>query len=176
MKHIFIRFLIFASAGFLRIIPLMAQDEQINWFAFTGGGGMLNSSENSVVSSVGQNFAGLSTAEDNRVTSGFWNSQVSLSTAVKDLNGSQPGFILNQNYPNPFTTVTTISWQIPVSSKVTLEIYDILGNKIKSLVNEYQSPGNYQADFYNETLPSGLYVIRLKAGNFTDSKRMNLIR
>jgi hypothetical protein len=175
MRNPNIMLLIVACAIFILVVPLKAQDERVNWFAFTGGAGVLNSSEHSVVSSVAQTFTGISALDNNRISSGFWYDQVTMPTDVKE-PASHPGFILNQNYPNPFSSITTIGWQIPVASQVTLEIYDILGNKVRNLVNEYLSPGEYQVDFASETLTNGIYVIRLRAGGFMDSKIMNLVR
>ena len=63
-------------------------------------------------------------------------------------NPNQPeDFLLQQNYPNPFNPSTKISWQSPVGSWQTLKVYDILGNEVATLVNEYRNAGNYEIDF-----------------------------
>lgn len=98
-------------------------------------------------------------------------------------------FILYQNYPNPFgtnsitnNTSTKISWQCSVSSHQTLKIYDILGNEIATLVDEYREAGKYEIEFPNiETwpalsLPSGVYFYQLKVGNKMDTKKMLIIK
>lgn len=87
-------------------------------------------------------------------------------------------FILNQNYPNPFNPSTVISWQLANNSLVTLKIYDILGNEIATLVNEYQNAGEHSIIFdasgssFKGGLASGVYFYRLKAGNNTLTKKM----
>jgi len=85
-------------------------------------------------------------------------------------------FKLEQNYPNPFNPSTTISYSIPKAAFVTLKVYDILGNEVKSLVNEQQLVNNYTitADFSN--LTSGVYYYTLKAGDFTSTKKLMLVK
>lgn len=85
-------------------------------------------------------------------------------------------FILKQNYPNPFNPVTTIEYHIPVSSKVSLIIYDILGREIKTLVNENLKPGIYNIKFDANNFSSGVYIYVLRADNFIQSKKMLLIK
>ncbi|MFN3871558.1 MAG: choice-of-anchor V domain-containing protein [Ignavibacterium sp.] len=91
-------------------------------------------------------------------------------------------FILYQNYPNPFNPSTKISWQSPVSSHQTLKVFDALGNEVATLVDEYKPAGKYEVEFSDvETahalsLPSGVYIYQLKAGEFTSSKKMIMIK
>ncbi len=91
-------------------------------------------------------------------------------------------YFLNQNYPNPFNPVTNLEFGIPVKQGgqemgyVTVEIYDILGRKISSLVNEKLFPGNYKVTFDGSRLTSGIYFCTLRTENFTDTKRMLLIK
>ncbi len=99
------------------------------------------------------------------------------------LNGVNPNntttpsnFVLEQNYPNPFNPSTTINYSIPKSAFVTLKVYDVLGNEVKTLVNEQQSVNNYSytADF--SSLTTGVYYYTLKAGDFTSTKKLMLIK
>jgi hypothetical protein len=85
-------------------------------------------------------------------------------------------FSLSQNYPNPFNPSTKISYGIPVSDLVTLKIYDVLGKEVMTLVNQKQEAGNYQVEFNAASLPSGMYVYRIKSGNFVETKRMMLLK
>jgi len=100
--------------------------------------------------------------------------------SVKEINGNNPNipqqYRLFQNYPNPFNPSTTISWQSPTDDWQTLKVYDVLGNEIITLVNEYKPAGSYEAIFEAATLPSGLYFYRLQAGLFTETKKMILLR
>ena len=85
-------------------------------------------------------------------------------------------FSLEQNYPNPFNPSTVISYQLPVSGDVTLKVYDILGNEIAILVNEYKTAGKYEVEFNASSLPSGVYFYQLKAGEFRKTKKMVLLK
>jgi len=85
-------------------------------------------------------------------------------------------FSFEQNYPNPFNPSTKISWQSPVGSHQTLKIFDILGNEIATLVNEYKPAGKYEVEFNAANLPSGVYFYQLKAGSFVETKKMVLLK
>ena len=85
-------------------------------------------------------------------------------------------YSLNQNFPNPFNPNTTIRYQIPVRSLVTLKLYDILGREIITLVNEEEAAGNYDIDFNASTLASGVYFYKLQAGDYTSVKKMILLK
>jgi endoglucanase len=85
-------------------------------------------------------------------------------------------FQLHQNYPNPFNPNTTISYQLPADNHVSLAVYDILGKKVSTLVNEIQSRGTYSVEFDSGDLASGLYFYNMQAGNFVGSKKMMLIK
>ena len=84
------------------------------------------------------------------------------------------GYNLSQNYPNPFNPATTIRFTIPADGLVQLQVYDILGREIATLVNEYRHRGNYEVKFDAGKLSSGIYVYRIKCGSFTNSKMMVL--
>ncbi len=85
-------------------------------------------------------------------------------------------YILEQNYPNPFNPGTIISFSIPNSEFTQLKIYDALGIEINSLVNEYKQSGNYDIEFNAENLPNGIYFYRLISGNYSDTKKMILLK
>ena len=83
---------------------------------------------------------------------------------------------LKQNYPNPFNPFTSIQFQIVNQGMVTLKIYDMLGREVKTLVNEIKSPGKYVISFDASGLSSGVYFYKMTAGEFTNVKRMVLIK
>ncbi|MEP0862714.1 MAG: T9SS type A sorting domain-containing protein [Ignavibacterium sp.] len=89
---------------------------------------------------------------------------------------SNMDFTLYQNYPNPFNPVTKISWQTPVSSWQTLKVYDVLGNEVATLVDEYREAGRYKVEFDASSLASGVYIYKLTAGSFVSSKKMMVIK
>ena len=99
--------------------------------------------------------------------------------ATTDLNyeiGSPDNFILYQNYPNPFNPSTIIGWRSPVSGWQTLKVYDVLGNEVATLMDEYKPAGTYEVEFHPESvdrhLVSGIYFYQLRAGNFIETKKI----
>jgi len=85
-------------------------------------------------------------------------------------------FELSQNYPNPFNSNTNVKFQIINSGVVILKVFDLLGREVKTLVNEYKQPGTYQVSFNAEGLSSGVYFYKIIAGDFSETKKMILIR
>ncbi len=85
-------------------------------------------------------------------------------------------FVLYQNYPNPFNPTTTLRYSIPKQSFVSLKVYDILGKEIQTLVNEEKPAGVYELNWKAANLPSGIYIYKLKTGNFISLKKMVLLK
>ena len=96
-------------------------------------------------------------------------------TLQVDFNSAKK-FELIQNYPNPFNPITTISWQIQKDDFVSLKIYDVLGNEVYTVVDEYQQAGNYQRNFDASSFSSGLYFYTLQTGGFVETRKMILIK
>ncbi len=92
-------------------------------------------------------------------------------------NGNLPLYYeLSQNYPNPFNPITRIRYQIPESAFVSIKIYDVLGNEIAELVKEEMITGAYEIDFDGSELTSGIYYYRITAGDFSQTKKMILLK
>ncbi len=85
-------------------------------------------------------------------------------------------FYLAQNYPNPFNPSTRIAFSIPSTEFVSLEVYDVLGSKVATPVNEVKTSGKYEIEFNPFNLPSGIYIYKLSAGSFVDSGKMMLLK
>jgi len=85
-------------------------------------------------------------------------------------------FALEQNYPNPFNPSTIISWQLPVSSHVSLKVYDILGNQVANLIDENKEAGYYESNYDGSALASGMYIYKLAAGDYVSIKKMLMIK
>ena len=98
------------------------------------------------------------------------------STYVADLFTVPKRFELKQNYPNPFNPSTTIEYELPQTSRVKLTIYNVLGQKVATLVDAEQVPGNYRVKFNGQNLAAGIYFYRLQAGNFVQNRKMILIK
>ena len=98
-------------------------------------------------------------------------------TKVGDLNSKPDMYRLLQNYPNPFNPETTISYSLAKEGSVTLEVFDLLGRKEATIINnKFQSSGFHEISFNAENLPSGVYLYKLKAGNYIDTKKMLLLK
>jgi len=98
------------------------------------------------------------------------------SVGIKQIESIVPKFELKQNYPNPFNPTTIINFNIPQKSFVTLKLYDISGREIGTLVNSELNNGGYSLDFNGVNYASGIYIYKLQTGNFTDVKKMTLIK
>ena len=99
-------------------------------------------------------------------------------TGIGEMNdGGLPAhFGLSPNYPNPFNPNTVVSYQLPVASQVKLVVYDLLGREVAVLVDAQMPAGEYRATFHGALQASGIYVVRLKAGAFTASRKMLLAK
>lgn len=99
-----------------------------------------------------------------------------VNNIINPNNQTLKDFRLEQNFPNPFNPNTRISWQSPKSGWQTLKVYDVLGNEIITLVDEYKPSGFYEIEFDAASLSSGVYFYKLKAGDFWAVKRMLLMK
>ncbi len=105
---------------------------------------------------------------------------VDSTTNITDNVKKSYNFALAQNYPNPFNPSTNIKYAISSPQYATLKVYDILGNEVATLVDEYKTAGSYEAEFQSsigsKQLASGIYFYQLKAGEFVETKKMILLR
>ena len=97
-------------------------------------------------------------------------------TSVETNNKPIESFGLFQNYPNPFNPSTKIKFQIADKEYVSLKIFDLLGKEVETLVNEEKSAGEYEVQFRADQLTSGIYIYKLDAGNFSQTKKMLLLK
>jgi photosystem II stability/assembly factor-like uncharacterized protein len=100
-----------------------------------------------------------------------------LFAGVKQISGNIPSeYILYQNYPNPFNPSTTIRYSISRTVFVKLAVYDLMGREVNILVKEKQSAGTYEAVWLATNFPSGVYFYRIKAGDYSETKRLILLK
>jgi len=137
-------------------------NEVLFWDIYNSYWGVYDS-DNATTWSIG-NFDNVTTSINNEVTEEPINS-----------------FYLNQNYPNPFNPSTRISWQSPIGEWHTLKVYDILGNEIVTLINEYLPAGKHEVEFSTSSIStsrvaSGVYFYRLQVGSFVETKKMLLMK
>jgi hypothetical protein len=143
-------------------------DNGINWLLVNNG---LTSASVYSLALLGTNiYAGTDGA-------GVWKCPISgLSGASSEVNVLPDDFTLFQNYPNPFNPGTIISYSLPSASIVKIIVYNTLGQKVKLLENSFKQPGNYSVTFNASDLPGGIYFYKLDAGQFSQSKKMMLIK
>ncbi len=112
----------------------------------------------------------------NAILSGVMDYMGIVTEVVQTKNNTPTGFELYQNYPNPFNPSTKINFQLSLEGFVTLKVYDVLGNEVATLVDEYKPAGIYNEEFTIQNLASGIYFYQLKTANFTQTKKMILLR
>lgn len=106
------------------------------------------------------------------VLKNYYTTNYTTITDIKKEAEQVKSYELQQNYPNPFNPTTVIKYQIPVANKVSLKIYDVLGKEVTTLVNGFKEAGKYQVIFDCSRFASGVYVYKLEAGTFIQSKKM----
>jgi hypothetical protein len=128
------------------------------------------------------NLAATDRQDTNWVQDGPFALTIDLSTLdIRDLFGIPKEFALHQNYPNPFNPTTILRFDLPIATNVQLDIYDILGRKISRLASEQMEPGYHSIiwsgrDRSGRQIPSGIYIARLVAGEYTRSIKMLLLK
>jgi hypothetical protein len=150
-----------------------------------GGGAMgLSTTSYKLSSSLGQSITGVQQGDTKTVYVGFWYPGMGASDVEweeVDLSQRPTEFGLRQNYPNPFNPVTTIQYALPKASDVKIEIYNILGQRVRMLVDEHQDPGYKMIhwdgkDNRGVEVSSGIYLYRIQAGDFEKCKKMILLK
>jgi hypothetical protein len=145
----------------------LSVDNGVTWTSFSSGI-PANTRIWSLAVSSDSIFAGTS--------SGIWVTGSPTEVKVEREISVPLTFTLKQNYPNPFNPSTIIKYQIPKDGLVTLKVYDVLGEEVKTLVNEYKNIGRYEVKFDASELASGMYIYQLKSGEFISSKKMMVIK
>jgi hypothetical protein len=151
-----------------------------------GGGAMwLSTTHYKLSSSLGQSITGVQGGTTKKVYTGFWNPKVVELSPVEeegdDFSRFPKDFELKQNYPNPFNPTTVIEYALPQASEVKIRIYNILGQRVRNLVEEYQAAGYKQVpwdgkDDNGKDVGSGIYFYRLEAKNFVKCRKMMLLK
>jgi len=140
--------------------------------ASLSGTGGTTTSQNSTVSTPTSPFSILTTI----VNSGGTVTTI-CAIGIQPISKEIPSsFSLSQNYPNPFNPSTNIKFELPKSNYVTLKIYDALGREIATLINEKLAPGTYEVEWNGSNYPSGVYFYRLITDNFSETKKMLMIK
>ncbi len=142
------------------------------------GGAVIKGDTYSIVGTLGQPLIGVMTSPTNNKCIGFWHQLSRVVTGVDQgpEHGIPTEYRLEQNYPNPFNPSTTIRYGLPQRSQVILRVFTTLGQKVAELVNGEIEAGYHEAQFGGGTLASGVYLYRLQAGGFVQTKRLLLLK
>src|SRR5437762_37650 len=128
---------------------------------------------------IGQSFVGASFNANTTVESGFLADtlfRITIVSVVPERGGFPKAYSLSQNYPNPFNPVTVIRFQIAHSGSVKLQVFDVLGRVVATLVDDLKGPGSYAASWDAGNVASGMYVYRLAAGNFVQVRKLMVMK
>lgn len=106
----------------------------------------------------------------------YFDRGLSITRIKNDINSIAEKYSLSQNYPNPFNPVTQIEFSVPKSGNVSLIVYDLLGREVQTLINKNMTQGNYSVGFDGTHLTSGTYFYKMTSGDFTQTKKMILIK
>ena len=90
--------------------------------------------------------------------------------------GSPERYSLSQNFPNPFNPETTIQYTLPLREHVTLSIYDTQGRRVARLIDGFKDAGRHQISFDGSRLSSGIYIYRIRAGDYTETRKLTLVK
>lgn len=101
---------------------------------------------------------------------------VDVATGIGNENGKIESYSLSQNYPNPFNPTTNIKFSIPKNGQTYLKVYDVLGNEVNTYFNQFLEAGTYNIVFEAQNLSSGIYYYKLVSGDFSETKRMMLVK
>ena len=157
-------------------------------FAGLWQGGIYKSSDNGITwtdfSTSGLDNVSIETVEKYGLNifmgtafNGIWLRPISqLNTSLEDVRTTIIQYSLQQNYPNPFNPKTKIAYQIAEPCFTSIKVFDLLGNELATLVNEEKPSGNYEIEFNATKFSSGIYIYRIKAGTFSSTKKMILLK
>jgi len=157
---------------------------QLAWVSINSGGTAEQSSAHFAAGvSCGQVVSGVSQSTNYKVTFGFWQEGVTSPTDVREVTVPElpTTFSLSQNYPNPFNPSTVIEFTVPQRSRVLIEVYNLLGQRVTTLVDEPMAPGIYRTvwngnDRNGKPVGSGIYFYRLKTDRYVATKKMLLLK
>jgi hypothetical protein len=161
-------------------LPLRAQ-EVISHSVFGNGGVTTSNAAYTVRSTVGQNLAGTARDAALTVSVGFWHvtGATVVPTSIRDNESAEHlpwTFKLHQNYPNPFNPSTSVRYDIPVAGHVRLDVFNMLGQHVTTLVDAAQQAGHHVVSFDAGDLASGAYIYTIQVGGYRHTRRMVLIK
>jgi len=159
-------------------LTAVSQNSKVAWYSFNMGFAESKSSNTMVKSAVGQNFVGTAVLTNTQIASGFLADTLfrAIIVAVKPEADLPLNYALSQNYPNPFNPNTTIHFELPKESQVTLKLYNVLGQEVLTVLDEQRVAGKYDVHIDASSLSSGVYFYRLVSKDFVSTRKLTLLR
>jgi hypothetical protein len=166
-----------AAALFLLAATAEAQNIRLRAFSFETGFSISRTSNTQLRATVSESIVGITKGSVFAVGSGFLVDSLvgRMVTKVIDQGMIPRAYALMQNFPNPFNPTTTIRYDLPRATNVSLKVYDLLGREIAMLAQGSSQPGSYQIQ-WNANVASGIYFYRLQTEEFVQTKKMILLR
>jgi hypothetical protein len=166
-----------ATAIFLLATTAAAQAIKVSTFSFDTGFSVSSASNIQLRATVGEPVVGITKGSAFAMGSGFLVDSLvgRITTKVIDQRAIPRVYALMQNFPNPFNPTTTIRYDLPRATKVSLKVYDVLGREILSLVQGDWEAGYHQVQ-WNANVASGIYFYRLQTEEFVETKKMILLK
>ena len=159
------------------LIIKLNTNEEVEWGKIIGG--IENEQLNEAIELSNGNYMGIGEIGPfSTIYKDLWLVKLdSFPVNIKEnIDNTPVSFKLVQNYPNPFNPRTIINYSIPEAGNVEMKVYDILGNEVATLVNETKAPGNYAIQFNASSIASGVYFYHIQAGQFSDTKKLILMK
>ncbi len=150
--------------------------QSVQWSTFSSGGNVSTVSTTQLVSTIGQQFVGSTQNANTAIESGFLVHGAFGPTNINEGKQLPQKYSLFQNYPNPFNPSTTVHFELPKESYVTLKVYNMLGQEVLTVLDNEFEAGRYNVKIDGANISSGLYFYRLVAADFIQTKKMMLVK
>jgi hypothetical protein len=154
------------------------QTTNVEWSSFSMGYAELKSGATIIKSVVGESFIGTTQQANTQVICGFLADTLfhRSPVAVNTTDELPTIYSLSQNYPNPFNPSTTVHFELPRESNVTLKVYNMLGQEMLNVIDQVKAAGRYDLKIDGKSLASGVYFYRLTAGDYVSTRRLILLK
>jgi hypothetical protein len=163
-----------ALVALLTCVPSQAEYVIPHSVVGTGGSGTAGPSH-ALVGTLGQPVIGVTSGPANTNEIGFWYQPGWILTGTGE-DALPTRYWLGQSYPNPFNPVTTLAFSVPRRSRVTISLYNVAGREVRRVVDEEFDPGFYAETVTAQGLPSGVYFCRMVSGEFTQTRKLTLLK
>ena len=173
--------LVFILMGILVVSFIIQSDAEAQYVVkhcvFGNGGSIISNDDYQMGATVGQSIIGVTSNGSYTNSIGFWYLSSDYLTSVDPMSNLLPAeYWLGQNYPNPFNPTTTIRFGLPRRSHTTLKLFDLLGRETLTLMDAQLKAGEHEVVLNAQDISSGVYIYRIQAENFVQTRRLVLLK